>query len=254
MTRSRSPSVMEDPSLRRRSMTKALVLAVVAVVTVVAACSGDDDDATPSTLSNVTTVVSSATTSPGTTSPATTDPPATDPPTTSPPTEPAPPTTTEDDLKAVIAADVEAALQANYAALVDPSLEALPSQLPAIAVPGSPIEASFTAYISQLVGLGDGIIPGDPDILILTAESVELVGNAPYEMALVTICEVDNRPQATLSKNTSDGRIIYVDGTGDLQALRSVQDVRLTPVGWRLYDSLAEGTFRYLGESACPPE
>lgn len=238
--------VSETLTIRRRSMTTPLLLLLMLVT--VTACSGDDD-AAPTTAASM--VVSSTTdaTTPATTVPASTLPVPTSPVTT----ELAPPTTSLDDLKAVIAADVEAAALANYDFLVDPSVEALPAHLAAVAVPGSPVEASLTRFVNELVSLGDGIIPGDPDILKVIVEQVELVGEPPYTMALVTICEVDNRPQATLSKNTSDGRIIYVEGTGDLQALRGVQDVRLTPAGWRLYDSLPDGGFLFPGEDKCLP-
>ena len=144
---------------------------VLALAVSLAAC--NSDDAAPETTGSASTASVPTTTAAATTTP------ATDAPETVATTSPAPPTTSVDDLKAVIAADIEAAKLANYAYLVDPSVESLPAHLEAVAVPGSPLEASLTGFVNDLVGLGDGIIPGDPDVLTVTVEQVEFVGAAP---------------------------------------------------------------------------
>jgi hypothetical protein len=224
---------------------RAMLLAS-AMILAVPACGGDDDADVTTTGAPVTTTQPSTTAAPTTAAPPTV---AT---TAAPTTDPAPPTTTEEDLKAVIAADVVEATEVNYAALVEPSMEALPSHLAAVVVPGSPAEQSLSAYVAELVRVGDGIIPGDPDILKVTVENVELVGPTPVTMALVTLCEVENRPQATLAKNSPSGTPIEVLGTDELHALRQVYDVRLAPAGWRLYDTQDGSGFEYPGVDACP--
>lgn len=218
---------------------------VVAAVLLAAGCS-DDDNAAADTSAVVDTVTEAPTTSP----------PSTVPPTTLPPSTTVAPSTTisDDQLKAVIAADYEAVVQAAFAGLLDPSLDALPALLTATVVPGSPAEQSFSANVQHLVELGDAIVPGDPDIMKVTVENVELVGDRPYTMALVTTCEAENRRQVTLAKNSGIGSDVETPGSGDLQATRFVHDVRLTPNGWRLYET-QEGTgFVYPGTDTCPPQ
>ena len=220
---------------------------VLALLVTLVACNVDDD-AAPDT-----TGPTRAATDPTTSEPVSITPLATDAPDTVPTTPPAPPTTPVEDLKAVIASEFEQSVVANYAGLVDPTLEALPKLLTDVVVPGSPSKASLTANVTELLQLGDGIGPGDPDILDITIEQVELVGAQPYTMALVTVCEVENRPQVTLSKNTSNGRVIEVEGSGDIQAIRSIYDVRLAPAGWRLWETVPDVGKVYTGRDACPP-
>lgn len=223
---------------------------LLAAVVAGAACGGGDDDAAPeTTASPVTTERLVDTTPPAPTAAPTTE---ADEATTVPSTDPAPPTTTEEDLAAVIAAEFEAALRANYEGLVDPSPEALPDLLSAVVVPGSPAEAALTGFVNELVRLGDGIVPGDPDVLVITVEAIELNGSAPHQTALATVCLVENRRQVTLAKNAPGGVEIELRGSGDLQAVRQVYDVRLGPSGWRLWQTLSgEGT-AWVGSDSCP--
>ena len=224
---------------------RAMLLAS-AMILAVPACGGDDDADVTTTGAPVTTTQPSTTAAPTTAAPPTV---AT---TAAPTTDPAPPTTTEEDLKAVIAAQFQASIQANYDGLVDPSLGTLSTLLSDVAVPGSPAETALTSYVTELVRLGDGIVPGDPDILVITVESVELPGPLPHEAAVATVCVVENRPQVTLAKHAPDGVEIEVAGSGELQAIRQRYDVRLGPDGWRLWQTLSGQGTAWLGSDSCP--
>jgi hypothetical protein len=237
--------------------TTALVL--VAGLLMAVGCS--DDDA----RGGSTTVVTEPPTTTETTAVATTSVPATtatpttsDPPTTtaSPVTTTTPPTTAPVDegaLKAQIADDYERAFYRSYEMLGNPRLGNLERRAARAYVRNSSAFDSFVARVEELVALGDAVVPNDPDLLAVTVENVELVGEPPYRRAIVTACEVDNRKQVTLPENSPTGESIPVAGTGVLQVIRFDEPVRRTNNGWLPYRFEREGIGFEQGETTCPP-
>ncbi len=170
--------------------TAALLLAAGLVAA--AACS-DDDDGQGGNTTGVTELppTTTGTTSVATTSaPATTaPPPTTDPPTTSaPPTTSTPPTTEpvdEEALKAQIADDYERAFYRRWQMLENPRLRNLEARAAEVAVVRfARVRRVRVDGSRELVALGDAVVPNDPDLLAVTVESVELVGEPPYRRAI----------------------------------------------------------------------
>jgi hypothetical protein len=237
--------------------TTALVL--VAGLLMAVGCSDDDARGGSTTVVTEPPATTETTAVATTSAPATTATPTTsDPPTTtaSPVTTTAPPTTApvdEEALKAQIADDYERAFYRGYAMARNPRLRNLENRAARVLVPNSPAFDSFVARIEELVALGDAVVPSDPDLLAVTVEQVELVGEPPYRRAIVTACEVDNRKQVNLSENSPTGESIPVAGTGGLQVIRFEEPVRRTVNGWLRHRSPRKGIGFEQGETTCPP-
>ena len=164
---------------------------------------------------------------------------------------PAPPTTSIEDLEAQIAADYERAFFLRYELLAAPSLDNLEANVAEIAVTGSPAFEPIVKGIRDLVAAGDRVVPNDPDILTVTIENVELVGDAPYSEAIVTACMVSNRKQVTPAENSPVSSQIDVVGSGDLAAIRIPDPVRLTDGRWLRYATRVTAQ-EYQGQDTCP--
>jgi hypothetical protein len=190
------------------------------------ACGSDDGNAKPTTSTGTTTPTSAATTI------APTTPDTTSTPTSSTTTVPVTTTTTVEDLKAQIAADFEKAYFRNFELVLTPSLDNLDARVAEIAVPGSDAFTRVVAFVQDLVRLGDRVVPNDPDILKITVENVDLVGQPPYTEANVTSCKVTNRKRVTPAENSPSGIEIPVGDTGKLLAYRITEPVQLTATGW----------------------
>jgi hypothetical protein len=237
--------------------TTALVL--VAGLLMAVGCS--DDDA----RGGSTTVVSEPPTTTETTAIATTSAPATtatpttsDPPTTtaSPVTTTTPPTTApvdEEALKAQIADDYERAFYRRWQMLQNPRRRKLQSRAAGVLVADSPAYDLFVNRVRELIALGDALVPNDPDLLEVSVENVELVGDPPYREAIVTACEVTNRKQVTLPENSPTGEEIEVAGSGRLLVTRFEEPVRRMGNSWLRYADPRDGVRYDQGETTCPP-
>lgn len=222
-------------------MTRLAAVITVSAAAVLAACNGGGSagPATdPPNTSRATPSTSTSTTSSSSTS-----------------TTIAEPTTTvfdEEALKAEIAADYEE----NYFELRDlflrPSLDDLDNRLAEVAQPGSEAHRLLKARLVELIGLGDALVPNDPDLFSVTVEEVELVGAAPYEEAIVTACRVDNRKQVTLAENSPTGAEVLVFGSDSLRVGRFREPVGLTDRGWVPYTGRRDGE-SFEGVQTCPP-
>ncbi len=228
---------MAKPAFRTATLVVALIVAA-------AAC--DDGGTTTTTTSGmkstppsaVTTTASTAGTTSTSTSTSTTT------------TLPAPTTTTLDDLKARIAADYQRAYLQRYEMLANPSLDNLDARVNEVAVAGSDYHATFKALVEDLVAKGDRMVPNEPDILTVTVESVELVGEAPYTEAKVTSCQVENRKRVQTAENSPTGIETEVGDTGLVTAQHAIDPVRLTAAGWLPY--LTRITMEtYVGQDRC---
>jgi hypothetical protein len=105
--------------------------------------------------------------------------------------------------------------------------------------------------IRDLVATGDRVVRNTPDLLKVTVEKVELVGEAPFSKAIVTICQVDNLKQITPAENSPTGSEVEVVGTGALIASRIADPVMLTDHGWLPYSADRPAT-DFEGQGSCP--
>ncbi len=229
--------------MRRVSVTRATAVAV-AVISLLAAC--DDASTTAPTVTIAPASTTSSTGTPGTSAASTSTTTST---TTT--TVPVTTTTTLDDLKTQIAADLEKSYFRNYELVLTPSLDNLDARVAEIFVPGSDAFNRLIAYVKDLVRLGDRVVPNDPDILKITVENVELVGQPPYTDANVTSCKVDNRKRVTPAENSPISVEIPVGDTGKLAAYRTTEPVQLTAIGW-LPTSGNLKAVQFDGQDSCP--
>ncbi len=105
-------------------------------------------------------------------------------------------------------------------------------------------------YLAATAALVATACGADDDGSADTALAVGLVGSAPHTMALLTVCGAKNRRQVVLAKSSTIGSDVETPGTGDLQAYGRLEDVRLTPNGWRLWET-QELLDSYAGSDVC---
>ena len=155
------------PRWRRQGWTGAAVAALVTV----AGCSGDDDEAGGSTEPAVESSVTEATEPP----PETTSVPSTQAPTTTSTTAPPSTTISEEELKAQIAADYQRSWQLRRELTENPTLDNLDATLAQISAPGlGGLQHAPRAFVTDLVTLGERVVPGTPDEFRLDVEQVDL--------------------------------------------------------------------------------
>jgi hypothetical protein len=110
--------------------------------------------------------------------------------------------------------------------------------------PGSESYNSVKAFIEELVATGERVVSGDPDLSSVTVEMVELVGQPPYQEALVTACSVDNRLRVDAAGAPVEEPLLF--------AIRQQQTSQLTGNGW-LPASALTGLEQGDGIAECPP-
>jgi hypothetical protein len=135
--------------------------------------------------------------------------------------------------------------------LENPSLEDLEARVAQVHPVDSPAYQSLIERVQELVQLGHRVVPNDPDLLSVTVEAVELVGTPPYTEAVVTVCEVTNRKEVTVTSPTSE--VPAPPGTPSVDVARYDEPVRLADNGWLTYRVPREGTLFVQGETTCPP-
>ncbi len=217
---------------------KAIPIAVLAI-TMLVAC--NDDAARPGTTPPVVTVIAGPSTAP--TSSTTTS--------TTSTTVPAPSTTSVEDLKAQIAADYERAFYRRYELVAAPTLDNIEANVAEVMAKNSVLYVQIVKRIKDLVAAGDRVERNTPDLLKVTVEKVELVGDPPFTKAVATICQVDNLKQVTPAENSPTGSEVEVVGTGDLIASRIADPVMLTDHGWLPYSADRPAT-DFEGQDSCP--
>jgi hypothetical protein len=233
-------------------LVKRLCVLVLAGAAVLAACS-DDDDTAGTTTAPPTSNTAVASTLPTTTLP-TTEAVTTSTPTTSSTVAPTAPPTTEsiEALKAQIAADYVASDARLTELVAQPSLDNLRRRVARVAAPGEYFEL-LVGRVKELIRLGDKVVPGDPPIHGMTVESVRLIGQPPYQRAVLTVCEVDNSRQVTPAENSPIGSDVF--STNDVvRAVRSRQPVRQTEYGWLPYRVVVNVDGRWEGVTECPAD
>lgn len=216
-----------------------LAIVMAAMVTMAVACdSGGDDEAEPTIP-----------TAPETTTPETT---TARPDTTSPPTTEAtttvatvPPTTTEDDLKAQIAADYVRSWELREEIALNPTLDNLDARVAEIAAVGTPEFDALRVFVEELVATGERVVPNEPDVFTVTVKGVTLLGSTPYKEADVLVCYVDNRVRVDAAGQSTGA-------SGELFANQGSDSVSLTDLGW-LPDGDYRITWTGLGVTECPP-
>jgi hypothetical protein len=203
------------------------------------ACSGDEPVTTPTSLVVPTAAATTSTSS--TTS------------TTSSTTSTVPPSTTIDveSLKAQIAAEFEEDQRRLLEIFARPSLDGLDERLAEIAEPGSQSTIQYKARLEELVELGQGLVPNDPDLNVTMVESVELVGDPPYTEAIVTSCIVDDYRVVTLPEFSPTGTEILVGGSEVFSVGRYTEPLRLSERGWVKYTGRRD-VVRFPGATTCP--
>lgn len=231
-----------------------MLLATVALAA--AGCSDDDGGAgaTPTTTAPTTSSMPPPTTVVGSTTASSASPPTTEVATTTDPPKTTDAPIDEEALKAEIAEDYERAYYRGWKMLEQPRLRNLGERAAGVLARGSSAFDSYVARTSELVALGDAVVPNDPDLLSVTVEDVRLVGAPPYRRAIVTVCEVTNRKQVTPAENSPTGNEIEVAGTGTLDVARYHEPVRLTENGWLRYRLPRKGVLFNQGETTCPSD
>jgi hypothetical protein len=232
-------------AVRRAPVTCVTAVAVISALFVTACDSAGGAAPTPTV-----TVALATTTGPASTSIGSAASTSTTTSTTAATTVPAPTSTTLDDLKTQIAADFQRSSLHEYDLLVNPSLDNLDAKVDDLAPAGSDFHATIVATIRDLVAKGDRVIANDPDILKVTVENVELVGEPPYTEATVTSCTVENRKRVTPAENSPTGTEIEVGDSGLITAYHTVEPVRLTEKGWLRYATNITGDVNK-GHDAC---
>jgi hypothetical protein len=235
---------VKPDELQSHGMARQVSRAAATVVALMVAAPACDDGGTTTTT---TPLVTSA---PATTPAPTADTTSTSTSTSTTTTLPATTTTTLEDLRAQIAADYSRSTLREYDLLGDPSLDNLEASVAEVAVAGSDFHTTLMTTIQDLVAKGDRVIPNDPDILTITVESVELVGEAPYTEATVTSCKVENRKRVTTAENSPTGIETEVGDSGLITAYHTTEPVRLTDKGWLRYATNITGEIKK-GQDAC---
>jgi hypothetical protein len=225
---------------------------VLCALTLVAACSDDDGGGQqtlpPGPTTTPATAPPSATPLPTGTSPPTSDPPTT----TEPPTTVAPTTTISQEAEeARIKRQVARAYVTGFNHEVglgqDPPSEGLVRQVHRFAVPGSPISAELVSLLRRLVDKGTRMVVSDPSLNTTTVESVELIGPAPYNQALVTHCTVLIQEEARVARS---GDIVIIDRAG-LRSFRGQTEMRFHDGRWKEYELRQDLLDAWPGENRC---